>query len=479
MATVASFCSRFRQLKHSPTLRLSLPGVLVLIACWLGIFSSVDHQSIFENGYAFMQSLGREALEERPWSALGVLHIQPPGLSVLHAIDLAVTPESHALLIGLYLLVAIGSLVMIVDALLLLGCPSRVSKFGGIVFACLPSTAIYALWPYNTTPTAFFVMAMVWGVIRMKVSPLSGTLVSSVACLLLFLTRSTFALPFVIAWLAFLLLLTVVRSSSSTTLSRSAIGLCLIIALTIQVHYFFSFRVATLTSWTGENFAKALTQSGQLEIAGATFDKFPAGSCEDSLLRSLESGSAPIWNPTGFRALPGCRDLPQLNPRGVPEWDSDRNFNWSERLVASRKWTTVMNQVILDNPIQLLRMALLGPSGPGNSGLDLYLGPSEDYFLVVETARTHPLRIPGGVLSLVFAPGMIVLGLTGLVFRPWGRGTFDFGFFSVAAVSFVVLYHVLANNLVEYGEGMRFQVEVAPLLVIFGIGSLGNAVSRR
>ena len=139
MTDVASMRSRFRQLQHSPTLRLSLPGVLVLIACWVAIFFSIDHRSIFEDGYAFMQSLGREALEDRPWSAIGVLHIQPPGLSVLHAIDLVVTPISHALLIGLYLFMAIGSLVMIVDALLLLECPSWVSRFGGMVFACLPA----------------------------------------------------------------------------------------------------------------------------------------------------------------------------------------------------------------------------------------------------------------------------------------------------------------------------------------------------
>jgi hypothetical protein len=425
--------------------------------------------------------LGRTILTEDPVGAILSLHIQPPGLNILEALDLFVSPDSHLMLGLAFLAMVLLSLLMIVDTLNLCGTPRKVSAIAGLLFAVLPATVIYSLWPFSTTPTMFGTALAVWGVARMRLQPLVGLAASSLGALALFITRSSFAWPFVMCWL---LALGVVawrsaRPRRTRGLQLGVLAAVLITVITIQGHYFVSFGIPTLTSWTGENLAKALTSSGRLTITPETEADLRKDPCAAALLDSLDKQNRPIWNPSAFRSIPACAAIPPLEPRGTAAWDSPEkggifnagqsgNFNWSERLVASRVWNSMIQKIVISRPDQLITMAIGSPTGARESSLGIYMGPSDDYTFVNQIRSQYPLPEIGGVLSLFFAPVMLFLGLIGLVVtlarRRWNS---DYGK-TLYFASGLVLFHIAASTLFEHGENMRFQAEATPAFIVIG-----------
>lgn len=425
-----------------------------------------------------MQFLAREVLVNDALAGLSNLHMQPPMLNALAAVDLALTPQSHAFLAIMFLALTLASLFFTVDTLRLVGSPFWLQVSSGVLFALLPATVVYSLWSYNTTPTLFGASLATWGIARMKTKPVLGSLCSALGVLTLVLTRSAFLWVFAVLWMGVVAFM--VSKNAGDRRSRivrvAPLVVVLLVVLSTQLLYVSRFGMITMSSWSGQNLAKALVQSGELSLPRES--GWDPGSCHASMLESLRAGTPPLWDPVAFRALPGCSDLPRYEDRGTLAWDSPEkdgkfgflgNLNWSEELVAGKQWQDVMTRVVASDPMQLVRMAFTSDSGPRESGVGIYLGPAEDYSEVTMIRQHHPFADLGGLLSLIFAPVALVFGAIALFARRSGanpalRSTL---WFSAALVT----YHAAVSNLAEFGEGMRFQAEITgPLIVLLAVG---------
>lgn len=463
----------------------TLPGLGVFTVLWVLTLRNLEWIAWVDYLYgALWQGLGRHLLESDPWGSLSVLHIQPPGLMSMKVLNLAVTPDGHEFLSASLFGLGALSVVFVVDSLSVSGLRRRWAALAGVGYALLPSTVVYTLFPFSTTPTIFACSLAIWGVVMVKRSPVIGALASSMGVFFLFAFRTSFIWVFVLLWLAALTWL-VVRWTHQSRQRFIAVGGVVIIAglvVGVQAHYLASFGLWTTTSWSGENVIKALAQSGNLRVTGEAIEAADRlGECEGSLARDLAGGNAPSWLPEHVLALAGCGALRHESQTGVEALDSPLkdgvydgqragNFNWSQRLTNSRVFSRVALEVVKAEPMQLVFMAVSGGvSGSRASGVSLYLAPSDDYGWVNGIREGYPNKTLGGLLSLVFAPAALTLTLVGVLLailrRDGGRIRRNAAFwFSLTLVG----YHVLVSNLFEYGENNRFQAEVAPALMFMG-----------
>ena len=241
-----------------------------------------------------------------------------------------------------------------------------------------------------------------------------------------------------------------------------------------------------MSSWSGENLAKALWTSGALVETPEAERQAGSDPCLAAMLAAYREDRLNRWDPAAFRGLPECTVVDALPDRGAAAWDEplkagsgEPNFNHSERLVASRKWTELMTIVVREHPQQLLAMALTTDYGPTGSGLGLYLSPSEDYPFVTPIRDALPTAVPFGVLSLVLASGMWVLIVVGWIHAavvPSSALRRSAPFWMGSAL---LGYHLLTNVLLEYSENMRYRAEVEPLLLAIGLLALHAVWSGR
>ncbi|MSY38618.1 MAG: hypothetical protein F2641_04140, partial [Actinobacteria bacterium] len=123
-------------------------GLIAFTVLWLTTVIRLDHSAIAESNIQdSWQSLGVDALSNNLFSSLGVLHTQPPGLNLIYAFDLAITPNSHIALTILYFLFAAISIYVVSDVLLRFGLPRKWAGAAALLYALLPATVIYSLWP--------------------------------------------------------------------------------------------------------------------------------------------------------------------------------------------------------------------------------------------------------------------------------------------------------------------------------------------
>ena len=460
----------------------ALPGVVLLVGLWIITWVRWGEATAYtgEQIEGLWQSLGGAALREDPVGSLLSLHIQPPGLNALYAVDALVTPERHLLLLGLYLVIAGATVVLLVDTLIRSRIPGTWAALAGVVYVLLPSTVIYSLWPYVVTPLAALAMAAIWGVALMRTHPIAGAGASAVAVLGLVVMRPSYVWPVLLAWCIALTVI-LVRRTSRRALAAGliAIWVPLLIGGAVQAHYWTSFRLPAMSSWSGENLAKALWTSGALVVTPEAQRTAETDPCLGAMLRAYQEDRLNRWDPAAFRGLPECAGLDPLPDRGTAAWDEPTkagsgqpNFNHSERLVASRQWTALMTIVVREHPQQLLQMALTTRYGPTGSGLGLYLSPSEDYPFVTPIRDALPTAVPLGVLSLVFAAGMWVLIVIGWIHAVVVRSSPLRRSLPFLMGSALLTYHLLTNVLLEYSENMRYRAEVEPLLLAVGVLAL-------
>ena len=480
-------------LKHR--LRTAVPGLSVFAILWLLTFRSFDWTSFADNSYAVWQSLGRHLLEDQPWASLQALHIQPPGLNLIEALDLATTPAGHGVLAALFALGAALSVFFVVDTLSLTGVRARWAALTGVGYALLPSTVVYSLWPFSTLPAIFACSLALWGVALARRSPAAGVVASAAGVVLLWLFRSSFPWVFVLAWLVALAVLLVRNSGTRRQVVGGLAGLMVAggSVMAVQAHYLVSFGLWSTSSWAGENIVKALDGSGNLHVTQEAMDAAKRlGPCQASLVEAIAAGQAPYWAPDDFLALPGCDTYRVASTTGVEALDSPYkdgasdgqwigNFNTSQRLADSAVFSDVAKEIVKGDPLQLVRMAATGgESGSRGSGLSIYLAPSDDYFFVTPVRTAYPDKTLGGLLSLLFAPAAATLTLLGLVLvlsrREKGRlRRLPLYYFTLALMA----SHATVSVLFEYGENNRFQAEVAPAFAIMGALVLWSVVPTR
>lgn len=469
-----------------PTMRSAralapVPGLVVASALWLLTRLRFDYESMLE-GPGSWHYLGPHLLTDKPVESLLALHVQPPGVNALRAVDLALTPGSH-IAIGLtYLILMLATVALVVDTLVEVGPRPRWAAASGVGLALLPATVLYAFSANSTIPTMAGCALAIWGVARMGRQPSLGAAASALGTVWLFAFRSSFTWLFALVWLVAVGLL--LRRLGRRRGRRVRGGVAAVVTagllvVGIQAHYLASFGVGTLSSWTGENLFKALRQSNHLHVTGDAVAKASAlGPCHASLISAIAAGEDLAWQPTAFYELPGCADLLPDETTGIEALDSSSadglddgawqgNFNWAGRLRASAVFTDVMRVVVLDDPSQLVYMAVSGGSGQQGSGLSIYLSPADGGVFMASMRSAYPNQTLGGVIGLFFAPVALFLGLLGAVLAIAGR---DRGRLRRQAVFWfglgMVAYHLPVSTLVEYGENNRFQAEIAPVLTV-------------
>jgi hypothetical protein len=459
-----------------------IPGAVIALGLWVWAFARFDFAADAQGNIDDLwQSLGSGILLADPVGSIMTLHIQPPLLNTLFAVDLALTPSTHLFLAAVNLAAMVGSIALLVDALMRVGVGYWVSLGGGVLYAVLPGTVAYSLWVYNVTLTGLFAMTAVWGVAVAKTRPSLGASVSGLAVLGLVSTRSTFAFPILVLWVAALVWLTWRRRSVRLL---GVLGAVLAIGFGMQLHYFANFGLVTMSSWGGQNVLNATRTAGVFTVSAVAEEALRSEPCSSAALDALVGERLNVWDPGGLLALEQCEDVVVLPERGVPAWDEQfrpgseqLNFNWRVGLAASEVWTDVAISVVRGDPMQLVRMAVAPPGGVLESGVARYLSRSENYRWVLPTAEALPLSQQGVLLSTVFAPVAWLVMIAGWVFaavsRRWRSASRPAFWFA----SGLLVFHVSASTLLEYAEAMRFRAEVETVLLFAATASVWWIVS--
>jgi hypothetical protein len=464
---------------------VALPAFVVYGALWLIVFIQFDYSAAASQSInTLWQSLGVEYLSSDPIGSLSVLHIQPWGVNALYALDLAVTPASHALLLIVYLLAGAASIVLLGATLLRVGLPRLWAVVACLILASLPGTVLYTFWPYNVTLSAFLGILAAYGLTLMRSRPVLGSGVSALGVLGLQLTRATFVWVFVLAWCVFLLVLLFKRFRGKP-LVLAALPVIAVVGISMlsQGYYWANFSLPAMSSWSGQNVAKALLTSGKLNVTDSARKHINEDPCLSSLLNVYETQALNVWDPGGLLQLPGCQDLVVAKPNGVPAWDQDfrdsgaMNYNSRVGLAASGEWTRMMSIIVRNDPLQLLRMAVTTNTGPRGSGIGIYLDPSDEFPWVDAQRAALPLGSVTGILSIVFAPALFVLILLGIGQAIFVRGSYLRRNVVYWGVLGIVTFHAAASTLAEYAENMRFRAEIDPLLLLAAVMAL-YAISR-
>jgi hypothetical protein len=469
--------------KRFPLVRQAAPGALLALALWL--ITIVRWQAgdyVSQEMDALWQSAGRENLTNDPFGTLSVLHIQPPGMNALFALDLAVTPTSHAFLLGMNLLAMLAAIVVIVDTLRRFGASAWLSMSAGIAYALLPSTVIYSQWAYSVSLIAFFSVAAVWGISFMRTHAAVGAIVSTSAIALAALTRPSYTTVLVVVWLVGVAVLLFRSASPRRWVGLGGLAAVAVAVAAVQLHYLVSFGLPTMSSWSGENLAKALSTSQSLTITDGARREIESDLCRSQMLEAYERDELNRWDWRAFRDLPACAELSGLPTRGVAAWDGptkgasgQENFVYSERLVASREWTRMMTTIVRNDPWQLVRMATTTDFGPRNSGLGLYLSPAEDYPFVKDIRDAHPLAVPLGLWSLLFPAFAWTLVIVGVVLAITRRNS-PLRSAVFGAGVFLATYHLAVNVLFEYSENMRYRAEIDSVLMVLAAIVISSVV---
>jgi len=459
---------------------VAVPGLVTYFVLWLLVLIQFDYASATTNSInTLWQSLGTDYLSTDPMSSLSVLHIQPWGVNALYAIDLALSPDSHLFLLLLFLAAGAGAIALLGSTLVRVGLPRGWAVGTCVVLALLPGTVLYTFWPYNVTLISFLAMAAVWGLASMRTQPVLGATVSAGAVLGLQLMRSTFVWVFVLAWCVFVFVLLVrARSGRLLVLSALPVFIVLIFSLFAQGYYWVNYQIPAMSSWSGQNVAKALLTSGQLSVTDSSRAEISTDPCLSSLLVAYESQTLNVWDPGGLVQLPGCESLAVAAERGIPAWDQvyrergEWSYNSGLALAASGEWTRLMTIIVTKDPLQLVRMAITTDTGPRGSGIGIYLDPSDEFPWLDQPRSVLPLGSVTGLLSIVFAPALVVLILMGIVQSILVRTSFIRRNVVYWGALGIVVFHAAASTLAEYAENMRFRAEIDPVLLLLGVLSL-------
>jgi hypothetical protein len=318
----------------------------------------------------------------------------------------------------------------------------------------------------------------------MRTQPVLGAAASASAVLGLQLMRSTFVWVFVVAWCVFLFVLLVrARSGRRLVICALPVFIVLIFSLFAQGYYWVNYQIPAMSSWSGQNVAKALLTSGQLSVTDSARAEISTDPCLSSLLVAYESQTLNVWDPGGLVQLPGCQSLAVAAERGIPAWDQvyresgELSYNSGLALAASGEWTRLMTIVVTKDPLQLVRMAITTDTGPRGSGIGIYLDPSDEFPWLDQPRSVLPLGSVTGLLSIVFAPALVVLILLGIGQSIFVRTSFLRKNIVYWGAMGIVVFHAAASTLAEYAENMRFRAEIDPLLLLLGIVSLYSIAS--
>ena len=451
-----------------------LPGWFALGALYLlvlaggGRFLHEERQ----NGWGY---LDLTALQYEFWPSITSLHSQPPLLNLL--VGWTQGDAGLSRLTWIYALAAFVTVALVVDTLVLARVRQRWAALAGLAYALLPATVIYAFFPYNTTLTALFASAAIWGVARARTMPVIGVSISALGATGLFTIRASFVWIVVLLWIAALAWLLFGRSSSDRKwIGGVVLGAMAAFVLVVQGHYLTSFQSWTLSTWSSENIANGMLRLGLTEEAKAEL------AAQDPCFAELATGA---WQPVGAyqsclanvtSVLSGTSVLDQEFKTAPPD---TLNYNYGLRRAIEPSWAEFARTAISKEPQAFLRLTLGTEAAPGT--IQLFLGRSDDVYttLAIQKQAAPAVWNALGVWSAVFpwvAWILVIAGaLVGLVFRSV-RPPAVFWWAAVLLVA-----HAGPSVLGEYGENARFRAEMDSVLIVAAViaaGVLMRAVTR-
>ncbi len=440
-------------------LRVFVPGWLVLGGLYFLVLAGGGrflHEERL-NGWGYLDIT---SLQYDYWDSLANLHTQPPLLNALVGFTLG--DEGVVRLTWIYALSAFATVGLVVGTLLLAGVSQRWASLGGVAYALLPATVLYAFFPYNVTLTAFFAAVAIWGVALARKRPTLGVSASACGAVALFTIRAPFAWIFVLFWvlaLAVLLLRSVQHGSRWP--GAIVLGLLMALVVVIQGHYLLSFQSWTLSTWSSENLSNGLLRLGLSEEAKAHL----AG--QDPCFAELTTGA---WQPvSAYRSclanvnsvLTGASVVDQEYKTAPPDV---LNYNYGLRQAIEPSWAAFVRSGLRIDPQAVPRLAFGTGNAPGT--VVLFLGRSDDVYTTLAMQKQAAPRVWEvlGAWSAVFAWiawALVLAGaLTGLLAR---RSRPPVVFWWAGAL---LVFHAVPSVLGEYGENARFRAELDSVLVV-------------
>ncbi len=451
-----------------------LPGAAIVLAVY-AITVARGGRFLFEERFLVMQALDPRSLGNDPIPSLLSLHTQPPLMNALYAL----TDSAPERLGWIMLAAAVVTTLLVVDTVRASGRGDRWAAAAGALYALLPATVLYALFPYSTTVTALFAIVTVWGVARIRTWHGVGVAISAAGMGGLFLTRASFTWWVALGWLIALAVLAI-RQRGHAVARALAIGMLVVVGagvVAVQAHYWAAFRVPTLSSWSGENLSNALIEVGLSDEAKASL------SSQDPCFAQLIAAGA--WAPTDVYGP--CLDPAEEVRAGTPALDLVErpapsmgiNYNAGARLRLSDDWARFARAAVVTEPTALVRVAVGNAELEGS--LARFLGRSDVYFetLDIQKASTPWLwnllalwSAAFPVLAWLVVVAAAVRGLVQRRSRAWLPREF---WFALA----LLLVHAVPSIIGDYGENQRFRAELDPVLVVAMVLGLGALVTVR
>lgn len=451
-----------------------LPGAVLVLAIY-AVTVARGGRFLFEERFLVMQALDPRSLGNDPVPSLLSLHTQPPLMNALYAL----TDSAPERLGWLMLAAALLTTLLVVDTVRASGRADRWAAAAGALYALLPATVLYALFPYSTTVTALFAMVTVWGVARIRTWHGVGVALSAAGMGGLFLTRASFTWWVALGWLVALAVLAVRGRGPAVARALAIATLVLVGAgvVAVQAHYWAAFRVPTLSSWSGENLSNALIEVGLSDQAKASL------SSQDPCFAQLIAAGA--WAPTDVYG-------PCLNPAdevkaGTPVLElTERpapsmgiNYNAGARLRLSDDWARFARAAIVTEPTALVRVAVGNAELEGS--LARFLGRSDVYFETLDIQKTSTpwlwnlLGLWSAAFPVLAWLVVVAAALRGLLQRST-RGWLPREFWFAVVL---LLVHAVPSVVGDYGENQRFRAELDPVLVVAMVLGLGALVTVR
>ena len=439
-----------------------LPGLLV----WLGLYIAIIRNGgrfLYEERFSIMQSLDPNALAEQFWPSLLSLHIQPPLLNAMYGVTDG--PEAPRNLGLVFALASLLTILMVVHTVRLAGLGSRWAAVSGLLYALLPGTVLYSLFPYSTTIVAFFMMACIWGVALAKSHPSLGVTMSALGATGLFLTRASFLWAFVLVWLVALgVLFARVRSHDRRTGMIVVLASCAAAVIVVQGHYFISFGTPTLSSWSGQNLYGAVSEVGLSPETRADL------SAEDPCFAELIA-VGPWQPPSSYPTCVGAGAEPiggtlALDEAAKVSPGVGINFNNGSLLLLSKQWSALSMAAVMQEPSA--EWGLIAGEDGKDGSLALFLGRSDVYYETLDLQKTFAPWLWSllGVWSWIFpklAWAILLLALIRATVDRRARQQLPTVFWFASGL---LLFHAAVSIAAEIGENQRFRAEADPVLVV-------------
>jgi hypothetical protein len=442
---------------------VSAPGVVLFTGLYsIAIVTGARFQWYWAQDGG-IHSAGVDYLLAQPIQSILWTHIQPPLLNTIYLIAYQFGDYASLLTQLFYFFLVALTVALIPITLRLVGISRSMSMISGIIFALLPATTLYSLWPYSTSIVSLLAVCSIFGVALMSRRPRLGLFVSFSAMFLLFLTRPTFNWVFVLAWVIALSIYAFKRWGLNLRfVILTAFGF-IIVTFLIQGHYLLSFGTPTLSTWASENLSrsivfKGLTAEGRQTLANQD-------PCFSDLINTG------VWKPPS--AYPNCVDEVIPPKENVLVWDEpdlpkrENNLNYGGRLPLSDKWAALDLAALRLDPLSVPRFVFGSDFSSGTLGI--YLSPPEDHPYPLRNfselpALWSPLRYISLVLPIISWFIIILSAITLSIrkFRPTNLPTLGTYFFGISAL----LAHGAVSILGDFGENMRFRGELDGVLII-------------